>query len=70
MKTGAVLCALIAIGWAGLAIAQLWFTVFTAVIFTKITVTAGLLFIVVLGISLALREYITEQKQKEKGFID
>jgi len=70
VKIGALLCALIVIGWVGLAIAQLWFTVFTAVIFTKITVTAGLLFIVVLGISLALREYISEKKQKDQGFID
>ena len=70
MKIGALLCALIAIGWVGLAIAQLWFTVFTAVIFTKLTVTAGLLFVVVLGISLALREYFTEKDQKDKGFID
>lgn len=70
MRTGALLCVLIASGWVLLAIAQLWLLLFTAEIFFKISVSAFLLFTLVLGISLAVREYATEKRQKRDGYID
>lgn len=70
MKIGALICVMIAVGWVMLAIAQLWFLIVTAEVFIKLSISAGLLFVLILCVSLALREYTTEKKQKRDGYID
>jgi hypothetical protein len=70
MKAGALLCVLIAGGWVLLALAQLWLLIVTAEVFIKLTISAGLLFVLVLCVSLAVREYATEKRQKDQGYID
>ena len=70
MKSGIIACCVIAVAWAVLAVVQLWFSPLAAHIFAKVTITAGLLFVVVLVISLVIREYLSDKKMKEGGYID
>ncbi len=70
MKVGVILCCLIAVAWVALALVQLWFMPLDAALFIKISITAGLLFIVVLVLSLVLREYLTDKKLKDSGHLD
>lgn len=70
MKLG-VICALsIAVAWSLLAIAQLWVQPVSAEIFVKVSITAVILEAIILIVTLALREYLSERKLKEQGFID
>jgi hypothetical protein len=70
MKTGIIVCSVIAVAWVVLALVQLWFAPLTAGVFLKISITAGLLFAVVLVISLVIREYLSEKKLKDDGHLD
>ncbi len=70
MKLGIIAALSISVGWVLLAIAQLWMTPMTAETFMKVTVTAGLLVCVIVIVTLTAREYLSERKMKDKGFID
>lgn len=70
MRIGALICLLIFVAWVGMALLELWFGILSSAMFWKLTVTAGALFIVVLAISLVVREYTTEKKLKDDGYID
>lgn len=70
MKTGIIVCSVIAVTWVVLALVQLWLAPLTAGVFLKISITAGLLFTVVLVISLVIREYLSEKKLKDSGHLD
>lgn len=70
MKTGAFICLAIFVAWVIMALLELWFDILSGEMFLKLTITAGALFIVVLGISLVVREYIIEKKMKDDGYID
>ncbi len=70
MKTGAIICSAIAVIWVLLALLQLWFTLFSYEVFFKISVSAGLLFGIVLGLSLVIREYVHEKDLKKQGYLD
>jgi hypothetical protein len=70
MRTGAFICLAIFVAWVFMALLELWFDILSGEMFWKLTVTAGALFIVVLGISLVVREYISEKKMKDDGYID
>jgi hypothetical protein len=70
MRIGTVLCTVIAAGWVLLAIIQLWLLPLSPTTFFKISVTAGLLFAIVLVISLVAHDFFREKKLKDDGFID
>lgn len=70
MKAGIIICLSISTLWAALAIIQLWFQLIPADIFMKITLTAGMIVIVTLVITLAIREYISGKELKSKNYID
>jgi hypothetical protein len=70
MRTGAIICLVIFVTWVIIALLQLWFDLLSGEIFLKLTLTAGALFVVVLGVSLVVREYIDEKKMKDDGYID
>jgi hypothetical protein len=70
MRTGAIICLVIFVTWVIVALLQLWFDLLSGDIFWKLTLTAGALFIVVLGVSLVVREYIEDKKLKDDGYID
>jgi uncharacterized membrane protein YcjF (UPF0283 family) len=70
MRTGAIICLAIFVIWVVIALMQLWFDLLSGEIFLKLTLTAGALFVVVLGIALVVREYVEEKKLKDDGYID
>jgi hypothetical protein len=70
MKVGAIICLCIFVAWVILALLELWFSILSLEVFWKLTITAGALFIVVLGVALVLREYVEEKKLKDDGYID
>jgi hypothetical protein len=70
MRVGAFVCLAIFVAWVGMSLLQLWFDILSGAMFWKLTITAGALFIVVLGIALVVREYLSEKKLKDGGYID
>lgn len=70
MRTGAIICLMIFVTWVFVALLQLWFDLLSTAIFWKLTITAGALFVVTLGVSLVVREYVEEKKMKDDGYID
>lgn len=70
MKAGVVAALGIALAWAVLALAQLWLGMLDADIFLKITITAGVLVVAIVIVLLVVREYLSGQDLKARGFID
>lgn len=70
MKITVTLCLGILIFWALVALSQLWFTPLSAVIFVKLSITAGILDMVILVIGLCCREYCEERNMKKGGYLD
>jgi hypothetical protein len=70
MRIGTILCAIIASGWVLLAIAQLWLFPISPTTFFKISITAGLLFAIILVITMVVHDFSREKKLKDDGFID
>lgn len=70
MKTGVISGLAVLVGWALLAIVQLWWQPFTAELFFKLSVTAAIALGVILVITLAVREYLSEQRLKSKDYLD
>lgn len=70
MKTGVIICLSVAVVWSCLALLQLWFNVVSAEVFIKLSITAGVIGIIVLLVTLAIREYLVDKDLKSKGFID
>lgn len=70
MKIGIITCLSIAVAWALLAVVQLWFQIISGAVFLKLSITAGVAVIIILIVTLAIREYLTDKEMKSKGFID
>ncbi len=70
MKTGSIICLAIFVLGAILSLTQLWFSPFDVEVFVKIMITLGVIFVVVLGITLVKKEYIENKKMKDSGHID
>lgn len=70
MKAGAFVCLAIFVAWVALALVQLWFAPLGGELFFKLTVTAGALFVVALGITLVANEYVSNKRQKDRGYLD
>jgi len=70
MKAGLFSALAIAVAWSLLAIVQLWLQPLSGEHFVKFTITAGILVAIILLVTLAAREYFSEKKMKEDGFID
>lgn len=70
MRVGALVCLLIFVAWVALALVQLWWAPLDGELFFKLSVTAGGLFVVALAVTLVVNEYLTSQRQKERGYLD
>lgn len=70
MRIGALVCLLIFVAWIALALVQLWFAPLGGELFFKLSVTAGALFVVALGITLVVNEYVSDKRQKDRGYLD
>ena len=70
MRIGALVCLLIFVAWIALALVQLWWAPLAGELFFKLSVTAGALFLVALGVTLVVTEYVTGKRQKDRGYLD
>lgn len=70
MKFGVIASLIIGLGWVALALVQLWFAPLDNELFFKLSITAGVLLVAVVLATLAIREYLSEKKLKQDGFID
>lgn len=70
MKLTVTLCLGILVFWAMVALCQLWFTPLSALAFVKLSITAGILDIVILVIGLCRREYCEDRDMKKGGYLD
>jgi uncharacterized membrane protein YcjF (UPF0283 family) len=70
MKIGLISMLSITVAWAILAVIQLWAQLLTAENFLKVSATAGILVAIILIVTLVAREYFSEKKLKNDGFID
>jgi hypothetical protein len=70
MKYGVISGLAVGLGWAVLALVQLWLAPLTPEIFIKISVTAGVVLAAIVLVTLAVSEYLSEKKLKQDGFID
>ena len=52
------------------SIAQLLFKLLSVEVFAKLTLTAGILVVIIVITTLVIREYSSEKKLKKYGFID
>ena len=69
MRTGTIVCLALFILGALLSLLQLWFDMMSAEFFTKTMITLAVVFIVVLGTTLASREYLETKKLRDSGYI-
>ncbi len=70
MRLGTNVCIATFVLGALLAILQLWFEPMSAAIFVKVMMTLGVVFVVVLGTTLARREFLEDQRLRDSGHID
>ena len=70
MKYGVFSALIISVLWGILAIAQLWFSPLSSEIFTKVTISAGILVAIIVLSTIVIRQFLTDQKLRKDGFID
>lgn len=70
MKYGVISALFISILWSILAILQLWFSILDTDVFVKLTVTAGILLVIIVIVTLVIREYLSDKQLKKDGFLD
>lgn len=70
MKLGLISGLAVAVLWGALAIAQLWWAPLDGPTFMKVSVTAAIVEAMIVVVTLALREYLSDKRLKEDGFLD
>jgi hypothetical protein len=70
MKFGVISALAVTVAWALLALAQLWLAPLSAEVFVRISVTAALIVALIVIVTLVVREYLSEKRLKDQGFID
>jgi hypothetical protein len=70
MKTGVIACLVTFITGAVLMLLQMWFELLPAEVFTKLMITVGIVFVVLLGITLVRREYLQEESLRQSGHLE
>ncbi len=70
MKIAYIACLAMFTLAAVLSIFELWFGVLGWYAYSKVMITLGLIFLVVLGVALARREYLSDNQLRDDGYID
>ena len=70
MKTGVIACLVTFITGAVLMLLQMWFQALAPETFAKVMITLGIVFVVLLGITLVRREYLQEQRMRQSGHLE
>jgi hypothetical protein len=70
MRTGVIACLVTFITGAALMLLQMWFEMLPAEVFAKVMITVGIVFVVLLGITLVRREYLQEESLRQSGHLE
>jgi membrane protein YdbS with pleckstrin-like domain len=70
MKNASIITGVILLASAIFALIWLWGTAISWATFVKVTITAGVIVIAVLGLALLYREYVEEKDMKKEGYLD
>tara|TARA_B100000767_G_scaffold225960_1_gene215457 strand:- start:591 stop:803 length:213 start_codon:yes stop_codon:yes gene_type:complete len=70
MKIAYISCLVMFALAAIVTILQMWLEFMAWDIYLKVIATLGLLFLVILGTALARREYLSDSKLRNEGYID
>ena len=70
MKIASIITGVILVAYAIFALVWLWGTSISWATFIKVTITAAVIVVAVLGIALLYREYIEERSMKKEKFLD
>ncbi|MFT7824755.1 MAG: hypothetical protein ABXS92_08325 [Sulfurimonas sp.] len=70
MKIASLISGIVFALYAILLLAQLWTEVLSWPVFIKLTITAGVVIVVTLGLAMLYREYIEEKSMKGDKYID
>lgn len=70
MELASIITITILVTWVLMAVLDVWFDIMPWTVFIKLTITLGLLALVVLVIAIAKKKYIDEQTLKKDKFID
>lgn len=70
MRAGTIVCIATFILGSLLALAQMWFAPMSAETFVKVEITLGVVFVVVLGTTLAAREFLQNEKLRKSGHLE
>ncbi|NKQ40723.1 MAG: hypothetical protein HF962_04050 [Sulfurovum sp.] len=70
MKIASIITGVVLVSYAIFALLWLWGAAISWETFVKVTITAGVVVVAVLGLALLYREYIEEKDMKKDGFLD
>jgi hypothetical protein len=70
MKAGVISCLVTFVTGCVLAVLQMWFALMPAEVFAKVMITLGIVFVVMLGITLVRREYLEDQSLRQSGHLE
>jgi len=70
MKIASILGGTVFVLYAILLLVQIWTTMIPWEEFMKLTVTAGILIVVIFGVAMLYREYMEEKTMKHEKYID
>jgi hypothetical protein len=70
MKIGVIACLTTFIVGCVLLLLQMWGAVLPADVFAKVMITLGVVFVVLLGITLVRREYLDDRTLRESGHLE
>jgi len=70
MKIASIITGVVLVAYAIFALVWLSGTAISWATFVKVTITAGVIVIAVLGLALLYREYVEERSMKKEGYLD
>jgi hypothetical protein len=70
VKAGVIACLTTFIVGCVLLLLQMWVTLLPADVFAKVMITLGIVFVVLLGITLVRREYLDDRTLRESGHLE
>lgn len=70
MKLASITTAVILALYTIFLLLQLWGSIVSWAIFTKVTITAAVIVVTVLGLAMLYREYIQEKDMKNENYLD
>ena len=69
MKTGVIACLTTFVVGCMLILLQMWVALLPAELFIKVMITLGIVFVVLLGITLVRREYLDDKTLRQSGHL-